>query len=134
MEYMVFIGKVRQYTGLDSTDSAVKVTRATLQTLSERLPRTHREHLVAQLPDELKQYLPWKKHMEYFLLEEFYTRVAARADTSYKNAVNYAGAVARVLKEAIAPGELEDILSGFPAEYNELFGNRPAGPLSPSSV
>lgn len=134
MLYEEFIKKVQDYAGLDNTDTAALVTRATLETISERLPRTHREHLAAQLPDELKQYLPRRPHMEYLLLEEFYRRVASRSDTSYQNGVKYAMAVARVLSEAVAPGELDDILSGLPDEYNELFGRKPAGPLSPSSV
>jgi uncharacterized protein (DUF2267 family) len=134
MEYIQFIQKVQEYAALDDVDSAAKVIQATLQTLSERLPRTHRRHLEAQLPGELKQYLPKHRKMEYLLLEEFYQRIADRADLGYQNAVKYAQAVARVLREAVAPGELDDILSGFPNEYRELFGQSPSGPLSPSSV
>jgi uncharacterized protein (DUF2267 family) len=134
MLYEEFLKKVQDYAGLESQEDATKVTRAALETMSERLPRTHREHLAAQLPDELKQYLPRRPHMEYFLLEEFYRRVASRSDTSYQNGVRYAMAVVKVLQEAVAQGELEDILSGFPDEYHELFGRKPAGPLSPSSV
>lgn len=134
MDYNQFIKKVQDYTALDNTDKALTVTQAVLETLSERLPRTHRAHLEAQLPNELKQYLPKHQRMEYLLLEEFYRRVADRANLSYQNAVRYAQSVARVLQEAVASGELEDILSAFPDEYHELFGRKPSGPLSPSSV
>ena len=134
MNYALFIQKVQEYTGLANQEDAAKVTQAVLETMSERLSRTHREHLAAQLPGELKSYLPRRQHMVYLLLEEFYERVGNRADVSYQNAVKYATAVARVLREAIAPGELGDILSGFPEEYNELFGREPVSPLSPSSV
>jgi uncharacterized protein (DUF2267 family) len=134
MDYTQLVQKVKQYAGLETTDDAVKIIQATLETMSERLPRTHRLHLAAQLPDELRQFLPRQAHMEYLSLEEFYRRVADRSDLSYQHAVRYAEAVARVLQEAVAPGELEDILSGFPDEYHELFGRKPAGPLSPSSV
>jgi uncharacterized protein (DUF2267 family) len=134
MKYQLFLQKVQEYAALEKTEDALKITRATLQTIGERLPRTHREHLAAQLPEELKTYLPRRQHMVYLLLEEFYERIGNRANVSYHNAVKYARAVARVLQEAIAPGELEDILSGFPEDYFELFGRNPSGPLSPSAV
>lgn len=133
MNYDLFIEKVREYAGLEKKEDAIKVTQATLETMSERLSRTHREHLAAQLPNELKPLLPRRQHMVYLLLEEFYQRVGNRADVSYQNAVKYAIAVARVLREAVSAGELEDILSEFPDEYNELFGREPSGPLSPSA-
>ncbi len=134
MKYAEFIQKVKDYASLEKSEDAEKITRATLETLNERLSRTHREHLAAQLPEELKTYLPRRQHMEYLLLEEFYERIGNRANVSYQHAVKYSQAVAKVLIEAVAPGELEDILSGFPREYNELFGRKPSGPLSPSAV
>jgi uncharacterized protein (DUF2267 family) len=73
-------------------------------------------------------------HLEYLQLEEFYKRISNRANVSYHNAVIYAEAVVRVLREAVGSGELEDILSVFPDEYKELFGTKPSSPLSPSSV
>jgi len=134
MHYAQFVQKVREYAELETPEDADKVIRSTLETMSERMPRTHREHLAAQLPQEMKSYLPGKLHMEYFSLEDFYQRVGNRSDVSYHRAVKYALAVVQVLQEAVAPGELGDILSAFPEEYNELFGRRPSGPLSPSSV
>jgi uncharacterized protein (DUF2267 family) len=134
MIYQEFIKKVQDYTGLPDVDDAAKVTEAFLKTFSERLSRTHRAHLAAQLPEELRQHFPKGQRMEYLSLEEFYKRVADRADAGFQNAVRYSEAVARVLREAVAQGELDDILDGLPAEYQELFGKKPAGPLSPSSV
>lgn len=134
MDYNQFVQKVQEYAGITSRDDAVQAVQATLETLSERLPRTHREHLAAQLPQELKAYLPRRQNMEYLLLEEFYGRIGNRAKVSYRNAVKYAEAVVRVLREAVAQGELEDILSVFPDDFNELFGRKPSGPLSPSAV
>jgi uncharacterized protein (DUF2267 family) len=134
MNYKEFVQKVQEYASLENQADAIKVTQATLETMSERLPRTHREHLAAQLPGELKVYLPKQQHMVYLLLEEFYGRIGNRANVSYQHAVKYARAVARVLREAVAPGELEDILSGLPNDYLEVFGRSPSGPLSPSAV
>jgi uncharacterized protein (DUF2267 family) len=134
MHYAQFMQKVQEYSGLENSNEASKVIKATLETMSERMPKTHREHLAAQLPDEMKVFLAKGKHMEYLTLEEFYRRVGNRADISNHDAVKYAEAVARVLREAVASGELKDILSVFPDEYNELFGRKPSSPLSPSSL
>lgn len=134
MRYAQFIQKVQEYAGLENPDEAAKVIKATLETMSERMPRTHREHLAAQLPDEMKDFFPKHQHMEYLSLEEFYRRIGNRADISLHNAVKYAEVMARVLREAVASGELEDILAVFPDEYNELFGRKPLSPLSPSSL
>ena len=133
MHYARFVEKVQEYTGLEKED-ATKLIKAVLETLSERMPRTHRQHLAAQLPDDMKELLPGQNRMEYFLLEDFYQRVGNRADVGYQQAVIYSRAVARVLGEAVARGELEDIMSALPDEYRELFGKEPSGPLSPSSV
>ena len=134
MQYTQFVQKVQEYAGIEIAEDAAKVIQAALETLSERMPRTHREHLAAQLPDEMKTYFPKSQHMEYLSLEKFYMQIGNRANTGYKNAVKYAEAVMRVLREAVAPGELKDILDVFPEEYNELFGKKPSSPLSPSSV
>ncbi len=134
MHYDQFVKKVQEYADLGSTDDAAQVVRATLETMSERMPRTHRLHLAAQLPEEMKEYFPKHQHMEYLTLEEFYGRIGNRANIGFREAVKYAEAVAWVLREAVAPGELQDILAVFPDEYNELFGRKPASPLSPSSL
>jgi uncharacterized protein (DUF2267 family) len=40
--------------------------------------------------------------------------------------------VIAVLKEAVSPGEIEDILAELPEEYGELFGTRPPTSSSPT--
>lgn len=39
-----------------------------------------------------------------------------------------------VLQDAVSAGEVEDILSQVPKNFEELFGKRPESPLSPTSV
>ncbi|MCL6583732.1 MAG: DUF2267 domain-containing protein [bacterium] len=132
MRYQEFIEQVKKLGGFESLDEAAKVTEATLETLSERLSRKEREDLAAQLPKELKEYFLKGRDTERFLLEDFYSRVSARAAVRYHRAVEQAQAVMQVLREAVSPGELEDILSELPDEYGELFGRKPKGPMSPS--
>lgn len=42
-------------------------------------------------------------------------------------------AVAAVLKRAVSGGEIKDVMDSIPGDYGELFGEKPAGPLSPST-
>lgn len=133
MRYNAFIELVQRKAGLESIDQAVQATEAALETLGERLYRTERENLAAQLPNELKQYLFKRQVTDRFSLEEFYERVSARSDVRYHHAVEQARAVMAVLREAISPGELKDILSKLSDDYGELFGEKPLSPLSPSA-
>jgi uncharacterized protein (DUF2267 family) len=134
MHYEDFVDQVRKRAGLQNNQQAEIAVRITLETLGERLHRTEREKLAAQLPNRLKEYLGSRPGHDFFLLEEFYNRVAARSGIRYPNAVEQALAVVDVLKEAISPGELRDLLAGLSEEYGELFGVREVGPLSPTSV
>jgi uncharacterized protein (DUF2267 family) len=128
MRYDEFITRVRERAGL-GRDEAVRSTEATLATLGERLYRTERENLAAQLPNELKEDLfkqvdsevTWRD-VDRFSLEEFYIRVSARAEVGYPDAVKQAQAVVAVLREAVSAGEIEDVLAELPEEYGELFG------------
>ncbi len=134
MEAQEFIRKVQEYTGLPDESSAAGATQAVLETLGERLPRKHRDHLAAQLSGELKDYVLKRPPAKPYILEEFYNRVGGRMGVKYHNAVHASMAVSRVLKEAVAPGELNDMLAELPAEYREIFGRKQVGPGSPSSV
>jgi uncharacterized protein (DUF2267 family) len=131
MQYEEFIRKVQEYAGIDSREDAVRAAEATLETLGERLTRKERDDLASQLPREIKEVPRRRQRAERFSLDEFLNRVMARADVGYPHAVKWSGAVLCVLQEAIAPGELEHILADLPAEYGELFGRKPKGPLSP---
>jgi uncharacterized protein (DUF2267 family) len=129
MRYHEFINRVQERTDLGSRDEAARATEATLATLGERLYRTERENLAAQLPDELKEDLfkrvdseVIRRDVDRFSLEEFYIRVSARAEVGYPDAVKRAQAVIAVLQEAVSAGEIEDVLSKLPDEYGELFG------------
>lgn len=131
MDYKSFLERVRQALPVESEGEARRITEAALETLGERLSKTEREHLAAQLPAELKGAV-FRRHTDRFPLEEFYKRFAARANLSYHRAVKWSRAVMSVLRAAVAPGELDDILSEIAAEYQELFGKEPESPASPT--
>ncbi len=131
MEYKEFIKEVQQFAGLATQDEAVKITEATLETLGERLFGVHRRHLAAQLPKELKPFLLKRGRIDRFGLEEFYGRVAARTNIRFHDAYRGAKFVMCVLRETVAPGELKDILSELPKEYDELLSEKVPIPLPP---
>ena len=134
MHYEEFVNRVKDKTGIDTYENAVQLVFATLQTLGERLSRTHRSHLAAQLPAELKHSLLSAQAAEGFKLEEFYNRVVARTSMGYPHVVTNTRKVMDVLKEAVSPGELQDNLAEIPEEYKELFGSRSDSPLSSSHL
>ena len=57
----------------------------------------------------------------------FYNRVAARADLKHQNGIERTRQVLSVLWQAIARGEIRDILESLPGEYEELFKHEPSG-------
>lgn len=136
-----FLEKVRDGAGLDDLEAADRLTGAVLTTLGERVRYREAKHLAAQLPKELKERLLqlredpriFRTTVPRFNLEEFYNRIRARAGCGYPMAVRGARAVAAVLRQAVAPGELSHILAELPPEYDELFGAPPSGAASPTT-
>jgi len=122
VEYTAFIENVRQRAGLETTEEAKRTVEATLETLGEHLylHRRERRHLASQLPTELKSALEQRQGTTHFSVDEFYDRVGARADLSRQETIERATAVIDVLREAVAPGEWEHIVSELPQDYEEL--------------
>ncbi len=142
MESQEFIKRVQEEAGLAAPDEAAAAIEAVLGTLGEMLSPMERRHLSAQLPKSLKGYVTeWmerppkeKGRPHRFGLEEFYQRVAARSDVRYPTAVRRSQAVMKVLREAVASGELADISRELPQEYEELLTGTPRSPISPTVV
>jgi uncharacterized protein (DUF2267 family) len=128
MEYQTFIQKVQDQAGLDTFEAARRTAQVILGTLGERLYRTERGHLAAQLPDalaaDLNQYVEprtTRQQVDQFSLEEFYNRVSARLDElAYVETVERSQAVLAVLRQAVTAGEWSHIASELPLEYKPL--------------
>ena len=133
MQYDEFITRVQEEAELEDRAEAEAITEATLETLSERLTRMERRNVIAELPDELKEFLWKREETTRFLLDEFYNRVAARADLRAPEAVHRSQAVMTVLMEAISAGQINAVLKELPEEFEELFTGIPYGPGSPSA-
>jgi uncharacterized protein (DUF2267 family) len=122
MKFDDFVDRVQEQTKLSTREEAISITRAVLETLGERLDRKVRNGVVAQLPDELKEFLLARSdNTDRYELTEFYNRVGARADLKYQEASERTWQVFSVLRQAIPEGEIQDILEDLPSEYEELF-------------
>lgn len=123
MNYDQFIKAVKDSGNFSDRDSAIKATKAVLETMRERLLGDEASNLAAQLPAELGDCLRGREGQmgDNFKIEEFYTRVANRAGVDIEVAAPYARTVMTVLSQAVSPGEFTDVRVNFAKDYDELF-------------
>ncbi|MCL7416459.1 MAG: DUF2267 domain-containing protein [Halalkalicoccus sp.] len=132
MDHDSFIGEVQNRAELASRGEALSASRATLQTLAERIEEGEATNLAAQLPDELGRFLEeGADATESFDFREFVGRVAEREenlggesgvdDEDRSDAAFHARAVVGVLDEAVTEGQIEDLRDQLPGEYADLF-------------
>jgi uncharacterized protein (DUF2267 family) len=127
MKYDEFIEQVQKRANLVSQSEAERATRATLETLAERLSEKERLDAASQLPKGLAWYLrqpfiglgkqPAPSPTRNFSLDEFFQRVSIREDVPLATAREHARAVMSVLRDALSKGEFEDIRAQLPIEY-----------------
>jgi uncharacterized protein (DUF2267 family) len=122
MDYETFTRTTAERSGLPE-ETAERIEHATLQTLADRISGGEAEDLAAQLPGPLKDDLqPAREDAEAFDVDEFVRRVAERGDVGQEEARTGAVAVLITVREAVTPGEFDDVLSQLPQEYRELVG------------
>ena len=124
MRYEAFVDEVQRRGELEDAQRALDATRATLETLAERLPGPEGNDLAAQLPRELAYFLDRDATYagEEFGVDEFCERVAARAGADRAVGLRYATAVMTTIERALARGESEDVRAQLPADFARLFG------------
>jgi len=123
MNYDQFIKTVKESGQFSDRDSAIKSTKAVLETMRERLLGDEASNLAAQLPAELGNCLRGREGQmgDNFKIEEFYTRIANREGVDIETAASHARTVMTVLSQAVSPGEFADIRVNFAKDYDELF-------------
>jgi len=120
MRYEEFIALVSERTHLFEGD-AVDLTRATLATLAERISGSEARDLAGHLPGPLQDILlPTKEEAEAFSFDEFVRRVAERTRHGSKPSESDVIAVIATLRDAVPPGEFDDVLSQLPNEFHRL--------------
>lgn len=127
MRYEEFIDQVRQDFSPGSQDEALRITRATLETLGERIYRTARQNLAAQLPDQIKELLVARtepersaQDVDQFSMQDFYHRVSARAEMGYPRTLDGVKVVMQVMRQAVSPGIWEQLKNELSADYDEI--------------
>lgn len=121
MKYHDIVGQVQHRARVADMGDAVKALRVVLQTLGTRLDPGERQHLAAQLPEEIAYYLKQVRTTERYDLQTFYKVISAGEDTDLPKAMHHAKAVTSVLREAVTEGEARDIAEQLPNEFSELF-------------
>jgi uncharacterized protein (DUF2267 family) len=120
MKYEEIIARVAERTGLFEGDAAA-LTHATLATLAERITGGEARDLAAQLPGPLHDaLLPTKEQAEAFGFGEFVNRVAQRCKRDPAAVKSAVDAVMTTLREAVTPGEFDDLLSQLPRDFHRL--------------
>ncbi|WBB68956.1 DUF2267 domain-containing protein [Micromonospora sp. WMMD812] len=122
MNYDTFIDQVAQRTKMPS-ERAVTMTRATLETLAERLTGGEVLDLAAQLPKPLQVVVkpsPSSESADRFGAAEFVARVSQRAGVDEPVARDAVRAVFTTLREAITGGEFDDVVTQLPRDYREM--------------
>ncbi len=132
MQYHEFMGQVQNRGKMGTFEEAVTATRATLVTLAEHLAGGEADNLAAQLPVEIGNYLSASSAADFwqgerFSLDDFFDRVAMRENRDLPTAIVHSRAVLDVLKDAVSPGELRDVLAQLPKEFAPLFQTSSVG-------
>ncbi len=131
MKYDEFIGQVQHRARLGSRAEAERATRATLETLAERLAGGEAHDLAAQLPRELAHalQLPDAGIGAKLTLDEFFALVSEREGVELEDATLHARIVISVLTEAVSVGEIQDVRVQLPAAFAQLFNVENEGDL-----
>ncbi|MEH0985712.1 DUF2267 domain-containing protein [Micromonospora sp. CPCC 205556] len=126
MEYEDFINAVATRAKV-STDQAATLTRATLETLGDRISAGKADDLAYQLPEGLDDLLrkppPLQgrtEHAKSFGFEEFVRRVADRHTVDRSLAGVGVGAVLTTLREAVSRDDFENAMAQLPKEFRQV--------------
>jgi uncharacterized protein (DUF2267 family) len=127
-DYDRFITMVVRGTGVDRP-AAERATRATIETLFERLSGGEARDLAEQLPREFvrpESIVP-DRHPDPFDVEEFLRRIAEREPAGPSEAERDAVAVLTALRMAVTEREFADMTAQLPRTYDALLAQT-AGP------
>lgn len=127
MKHDEFIKHVQSVAQLNSREEAERATRATLETLKERIVGDEASDLAAQLPKELGECLRGREgeNGQYFSMQEFIVRVSEKEGVEPTAAAMHVRAVFAVLQQAVTAGEFDDIRANLSDDYAELFATAP---------
>lgn len=119
MDHDEFIAQVEHRARLASRGDAERATRATLETLAERITDGAAKNLAAQLPNEIGEHLRRNANEqagtgEQFSLDDFLGRVTERECVDQPAAVFHARVVLEVTEEATTGSLMTKVREQFP--------------------
>jgi uncharacterized protein (DUF2267 family) len=105
-----------------SVEEAADLTRATLQTLSDRISNGEARHLAQQLPDGLSEYLPQKDRIERFGLPELLQRVGKRTGLNARETEAGVHAVLTTLSATVDADVFDHVMAQLPGAFRTMIG------------
>jgi uncharacterized protein (DUF2267 family) len=125
MLFEEFVRRVQSRARLGSSVGAIEATRATLQTLTERIGIDEAKYLAAQLPREIREYLldlaDGQEAAQQFSVEDFFQRVAQIEDVEISDSIIHARVVMEVLSEAVSDAAMNALRNKLPEQFQLLF-------------
>jgi uncharacterized protein (DUF2267 family) len=120
MQYEEFIASASARTGRPP-EVAESLTHATLRVLAERLSGGEARDLASQLPKELQpDLIPPTQEAQPLGSQDFVHRVAEQANVDEGEARRAVAAVLTTTRDAVTPGEWEDVASQMGRELDDL--------------
>ena len=124
MHLETFLEHVQVKGGFRDKQTAMAATRATLETLSERLAAGIAGSVADPLPSEVNRMLrSHEEAVEDFTVEEFFRRVSRREKVALSDAVLHARVVMDVLRLALNEEQMNYVREQLPEEFHQLFAN-----------
>jgi uncharacterized protein (DUF2267 family) len=110
--------RVAEREGVDDLETAERHVRAVLTAVARELTPEELEHLMAELPKDVRRLLEDRAGARppVLAVEDFIRRVADRAATDEETARLAAEVVLETLGERLAGGEVEDLAAQLPVE------------------
>lgn len=121
MDDREFFRKVAEQAVL-SVEEAADLSRATLQTLADRLSNGEARHLAEQLPNGLPEYLPKRDRIERFGLAELLRRVSKRTGLNARETGAGVRAVLTTLSETADRDVFDHVMAQLPGEFRTMIG------------
>jgi uncharacterized protein (DUF2267 family) len=100
--------------------TAGRATRATLETLAERISKEEALQAAAELPAEIAPYLHTAGPAEKFDVDEFLSRVASREQVDVPTAERHVRGVFSAFAQAVSPKEYDDVTGLLPKDFTYL--------------
>jgi uncharacterized protein (DUF2267 family) len=113
---------------------AERATRATLQTLADRIAAGEARDLAEQLPPRIAAWVATNTAAQRFDLDEFLRRVAEREGVDPEQAERHASAVFAALGRAVRPEEIADLAAELPKDFARLLPRGPQVDVLPAET